>query len=259
VCHGGPLGTFRGLADELGAFESQFELVFHDYRGSGSSARATPDSYDFPHLADDLDQLRAHLGDDQIDVLAHSMGVMVVLHFALRHRASVRRIVLVGGSPISAKLMPWSMMRSLGPARLAQLLVRGLVYVIAWSWRPASPGRNHALLALSRVTGESRRELRRPMPHVPLSENDNTRRLQREFLRTDTTDVLDEIDRPTLVLYGDRDAVAVAGASRFSTLQDVEIKVLPGVGHEVFADAPELALATVRTFFGDLDEEELKT
>jgi pimeloyl-ACP methyl ester carboxylesterase len=254
VCHGGPLGTYAALADDLAALEGEFTLVFHDYRGSGTSASAVVDTYDFSHLADDLDQLRGHLGDEQIDVLAHSMGVPVALHFALRHRASVRRMVLVGGSPISAKRMPWTMMRTLGPARLANLWLRGFVFVVRWSWRRAAPGRDRALLGLSRVTGESRREFRNSARGGPLSANDNTRRLQHEFLQVDITDQLAEIDRPSLVLYGDRDAVAVAGAPRFTRLQNVEFKVLPDVGHEVFADAPDLALRSVRTFLEGSDQ-----
>ena len=52
VCHGGPLGTHEALAGDLGALEGEFTLVFHDYRGSGTSASAAPESYDFAHLAD---------------------------------------------------------------------------------------------------------------------------------------------------------------------------------------------------------------
>ncbi|MDP9333177.1 MAG: alpha/beta hydrolase [Actinomycetota bacterium] len=75
VCHGGPLGTHKALAGDLAALEDEFTLVFHDYRGSGASAFGAPETYDFAHLADDLEQLRDHLGHEQIDVLAHSMGV----------------------------------------------------------------------------------------------------------------------------------------------------------------------------------------
>src|SRR5260221_12322015 len=82
LCQGGPLGDSSGIAAELSPLADEFTLVAHDYRGSGASERAAPDTYDFEHLADDLDQLRAHLGDDRIDVVAHSMGVPMVLRFA---------------------------------------------------------------------------------------------------------------------------------------------------------------------------------
>jgi pimeloyl-ACP methyl ester carboxylesterase len=248
VCHGGPLGTYEALAGQLRPLEDELTLVFHDYRGSGASAAGAPRTYDFSHLADDLDQLRAFLGDQEIDVLAHSMGVAVALHYASRHRTSLRRLVLVGGTPLSAKLMPWAMMRALGPVRLAKTLMRGIVFVLWWSWRRGSAGRNQALLRLSRATGESRPELRRATPDIPLQDNDNTRRLQHRFLRVDVTDELGAIDRPTLVLYGDQDAVAVAGARRFRRLPNVEFEVLTRIGHEIFADAPELALSCIRAF-----------
>src|SRR5205809_1054853 len=112
LCHGGPLGDRRGLAAQLGGLQDQFMLVSHDYRGSGASSTAPTSTYDFEHLADDLDELRVHLGHEHVDVLAHSMGVPVALHFALRHSDSPRRIVLSGGTPLSASRMPWTMMRT---------------------------------------------------------------------------------------------------------------------------------------------------
>jgi pimeloyl-ACP methyl ester carboxylesterase len=115
-------------------------------------------------------------------------------------------------------------------------------------YRPASPGRNQALLALSRVVGESRGPVRHTAPRGPVRDNDNTRQLQHEFLQADVTAQLPNIEQPTLVLYGERDAIATAGAPRFTRLQHVEFKALPGVGHEVFEDAPTLALGPITAF-----------
>lgn len=121
LCHGGPIGDRRGLAAQVAALHDRFTLVSHDYRGSGASSTAAASTYDFEHLADDLDELRAHLGHDRVNVLAHSMGVPVALHYALRHPDSARRIVLTGGTPVSASRMPWIMMRTLGPRRRARV------------------------------------------------------------------------------------------------------------------------------------------
>jgi pimeloyl-ACP methyl ester carboxylesterase len=96
LCHGGPLGDRRGMAAQVAPLRDRFTLVSYDYRGSGASSTAPTSTYDFEHLADDLDELRVHLGHEHVDVLAHSMGVSVALHFALRHSHSARRIALAG-------------------------------------------------------------------------------------------------------------------------------------------------------------------
>jgi pimeloyl-ACP methyl ester carboxylesterase len=55
-CHGGPFGSYEVLAADLRPLEADFALVLHDYRGSGHSGTALSDTYDFSHLADDLER-----------------------------------------------------------------------------------------------------------------------------------------------------------------------------------------------------------
>jgi len=241
------MGDRRGLAAELSAMQDRFTLVSHDYRGSGASSTAPASTYDFEHLADDLDELRAHLGHERVDVLAHSMGVPVALHFALRHSDSAGRIVLSGGTPISPSRMPWTMMRTLGMRRLLEVQARELLYLAWWSRRAPSPGRDMALIRLSEATGRSDRPFRHARSE-PLHGNDNATHLQRAFLALDVTPHLDGISQPVLILYGERDAIAAAGAPKFSSIPHVEYAVLPRIGHEIYADAPQQSVQQVTAF-----------
>ena len=247
LCHGGPIGDRRGLVAQVAALQDRYTLVSHDYRGSGASSTANASTYDFEHLADDLDQLRVHLGHERVNVLAHSMGVPVALNFALRHPDSANRIVLTGGTPLSAAKMPWTMMRTLGVRRLLEVEARSLMYLVWWSWRASSPGRDMALIRLSEATGKSERPFRHQRSE-PMHGNDNASSLQRAFMGFDVTHDLDRIGQPVLVLYGERDAIAAAGASKFAALPHVENAVLPRIGHEIFADAPPQALERIEAF-----------
>ena len=86
VCHGGPSSVCDTLISDLAGLSPYFTLVFHDYRGSGQSSTAPGDTYTFPRLADDLEELRRHLKLGSVQVLAHSMGGLVAMEFALRAR-----------------------------------------------------------------------------------------------------------------------------------------------------------------------------
>lgn len=92
VCQGGPNNVCDTLIADLAPLTNTYTLIFHDYRGSGQSATAPAATYRFERLADDLDELRRHLGYESVAVLAHSMGWFVALQYALRHPASgIRR------------------------------------------------------------------------------------------------------------------------------------------------------------------------
>jgi pimeloyl-ACP methyl ester carboxylesterase len=49
----------------------------------------------FPALAEDVDELRGHLGLNRIDLLGHSAGAVVAQVYAARHPARLRKLVLV--------------------------------------------------------------------------------------------------------------------------------------------------------------------
>ena len=160
-CQGGPNNICDTIAADIAPLADSHTLVFHDYRGSGLSHSAPADTYRFERLADDLDELRQHLGFDSVSVLAHSMGGFVALHFALRHSDSCTRLALVGTTPCGAsRPMAIPVLRALGPLRTAKAAALGLRFVALWSWRRPSRERSVAMWAPMSVTQEARPELR---------------------------------------------------------------------------------------------------
>jgi pimeloyl-ACP methyl ester carboxylesterase len=255
VCHGGPSNVCETLARDLRELASSFTLVFHDYRGSGQSANAPPATYAFGRLADDLDELRRHLGLGPVPVLAYSMGGQVALEFALRRPEACTRLVLVGVTPtMTPKSIVVPMVRELGFVRTVRMVCLALWFLAAWSWRTPGPQRTAALYAPTLVTQEPRPELRARVaaahPELP-AQNDNARRLQREIASRDLRPLLDRIRCPVLVLYGSRDAMMVVGAGMFeAALPRVDVVRLPDVGHEVFVEEPGQAFHEIRSFLG---------
>ena len=98
---GPPLLVFNGTGADLrrkpGMFESplvgSFEVVCHDQRGLGQSAR--PDvRYTMADYAEDAEALLDHLGWMRCRILGISFGGMVAQEFAIRFADRVDRLVL---------------------------------------------------------------------------------------------------------------------------------------------------------------------
>ncbi|HVJ54325.1 MAG TPA: alpha/beta hydrolase [Aliidongia sp.] len=71
-------------------------LLFIDMRGSGGSSRpADRARMSQTVMADDIDQLRAALGLDTIDLMGHSDGGTIAIEYAERHPEHLRKLALI--------------------------------------------------------------------------------------------------------------------------------------------------------------------
>ena len=70
-----------------------YRVLAPDLRGLGDSARA-PDGYDTCNAAEDIHQLVAHLGCQQILLVGHDLGAWVAYAYAAAHPTEVSRLVV---------------------------------------------------------------------------------------------------------------------------------------------------------------------
>ncbi|MFG2332410.1 alpha/beta fold hydrolase [Streptomyces sp. NPDC048604] len=91
---GGPQDS-RYLSD-LGGLAAQRRLILLDLRGTGGSpAPEDPAAYRCDRLVDDVEALRAHLGLERLDLLAHCAGANVAAQYAARHPERLARLALI--------------------------------------------------------------------------------------------------------------------------------------------------------------------
>lgn len=92
---GGAMRASRYLGD-LGGLATGRTLILLDLRGTGDSAVPADEStYRADHQVADVEALRAHLGLERMDVLAHSAAGNLALLYAAAHPERLGRTVLV--------------------------------------------------------------------------------------------------------------------------------------------------------------------
>jgi pimeloyl-ACP methyl ester carboxylesterase len=92
---GGPARAAEYLGD-LGGLSQSRQLVLLDPRGVGLSADpADPATFRVDRLVDDVESLRAHLGLDRMDLLAHSAGSVLATLYAATHPDRLSALILV--------------------------------------------------------------------------------------------------------------------------------------------------------------------
>jgi len=246
VCHPGGPGIPALIFEDLGGLDADRTLILLNPRGVDGSDAAK--SYELEDYAADLDELRAHLGLERIDLLGHSAGGFASMVYAATNPARVRRLVLCGTfarfSPESRELFGRFLAEREGDPRFADA-------VAARRQREESPPEDEAELGLLALRGlpllfgrygeKEQAFLERAAAsgsgyHVPALTYFNERVAPTMDLRP----LLPRIEARTLVITGDQDPWGIGAVPELeSGLRDREVVVMPGIGHMPWVEEPD--------------------
>lgn len=215
----------------VGLYEDEFDCIRYDHRGSGRSA-APPWPTSMPELAGDAVRLLDALGIDSAHVYGLSMGGMVAQEMAIRFPDRVRGLVLgcsTAGGP-----------RAFRPTvREWQALLGAMAGGLREEGRPWLAG---ALFSpeFRRDHPDRVRELLRFFAAHRAPPHGATSHLLASVYH-DTVSRLHLIEAPTLVLHGERDAMAPIANARLiaGRIPNAELRIVPGAGHAYGLEAPE--------------------
>jgi proline-specific peptidase len=94
VGHPGGPGFSSLYLSDLAGLGDAFTLVLLDPRGTGgSSVPADARAYTTADYVADVEELRLHLGEEQLNILGHSHGGVVAIAYAAQHPTRTRRLV----------------------------------------------------------------------------------------------------------------------------------------------------------------------
>ncbi|WP_228992839.1 alpha/beta fold hydrolase [Streptomyces sp. DH8] len=250
---GGPMRASAYLG-ELGGLAARRQLVLLDLRGTGGSGvPEDPSTYRCDRLVDDVEALRAHLGLDRIDVLAHSAGADLALLYAARHPERLRTLTLVtpgvravGIVVTDQDLREAAELRRDEPwypeARAAQeALLAGGPFAELWpAVRPLTYGRwdetarAHAGTSVGQINAEARERYAEEGAFDPAV----------------TAAALRQVTAPVLVLAGEYDGhPSPHRATELAALfPEAEVTVQRGAGHFPWLDDAGAFARTVAAF-----------
>jgi pimeloyl-ACP methyl ester carboxylesterase len=217
----------------LPLYEDRFECIVYDHRGSGRSEKP-PLPTSMAELAGDAARLLDAIGVESAHVYGLSMGGMVAQEMAIRFPERVRGLVIgcaTSGGP-RAVLPTVRELGALGVSTVKALREPGRPWLSAAlfseEFRRERPERVRELL---RYFAKHRAPAYGALAHLMAS------------VYHDTTSRLHLIESPTLVMHGERDAMAPLANARLiaSRIPDAELAIVPGAGHAYGLERPELS------------------
>jgi len=231
--------TFRHLLASRALLERR--LIAFDQRGHGLSDKPTPrGSYATSALVDDVRDLMDALDVERADVLGHSLGGGVALHFTLAHRSRVRRLVLAAPIGITSVQLPrighWLTPRITD--RLASFLTPRLLTEIL----------------LRSTYGNPRRVSERDIDEYwAPSQFPDYYRAARALLEEFDWNALDtrqlaSLGHESLVILGTADRLIRGAESAATTIPKAKLVELDGAGHLGIEECAEEFNRAVRSF-----------
>jgi pimeloyl-ACP methyl ester carboxylesterase len=254
VCLPGGPGRAAEYLGDLGGMGRSRRLVLPDSRGVGSSADpADPATFRVDRLVEDVDSLRAHLGLEQMDLLAHSAGAILATLYAAAHPARVSRLMLITPG-----------LSAVGVEGTDEELTAVIERRAAQPWYPAARSAFGKISAGDRTIPAFLAS--RPLfygrwdeaaeAHAGLGIAERHAAARTGFFDGVELDVpaikasLAKVTAPVLLCAGDQDPLvtpAMVGAAA-PFLNDATVIVVPGTGHFPWIDDPAAFTTAIEAF-----------
>ncbi len=221
----------------------RYRVIAPDLPGFGESGRLPNQTYDYAAQTVRLKEWLDALGLDRVHLAGNSMGGTIAVLFAIAYPQRVASVALIGA--------PHGI-RSPQPSAMDRLIDVGKAPLVA---HDAAEFRQMMDLVFAKPPF-----LPYPILHATqqtaLRNADSNMRLWRAQLKDRY--LLDaritEVQRPTLILWGEKDQVFDASGAQVlrSRMQAARIEVLPDLGHLPMMEAPGATAQSYASFLGTL-------
>jgi pimeloyl-ACP methyl ester carboxylesterase len=246
-------GNWTAWLETLPALARDHRVIAVDLPGFGASPPGS-DGISIPGYARTLERFLDHLGLDDVVLMGSSLGGWVSAELTLRSPGRVRGLVLIDAAGIvptrAERFKAVSMMRGaelgapLAPRFRAAIASRPGLRKLALKYTVADPTRLAADLVYM------------ALPTAPDPGFGPAFVAARRSWSDAWCDQLTEIDCPTLIVWGEEDALLPLrhGREWARRIRGSELQVIPGAGHLPMLERPVLVNPILRRFVGRLGE-----
>lgn len=252
--HGGPSLEHGYLLPQMEALAQDYQLIFYDQRTCGKST-AMPDSstITLDGFIEDIESIRKALKLEKVNILGHSWGGFLAMHYAMRYPDNLKKLLLinsVGASSaqkieeqvmINKRKMPWD--------SLARIKI---IQSEAFKKRQAFAFEDMFRLSFKRTFFDTllvdSLTLSLPADFGARSTHLFTH-LAKDIMAYEFYGDLKKITVPTLILYGDYDPLSeIAGKDLANNITNSELVILKDCGHFPYIEKPALFFESIRRF-----------
>jgi proline iminopeptidase len=261
MVHGGPGAGINSILPAVEPLADDFVLVFYDQRGGGrSTLPADTALLHADYFVADLEAVRRHFRLDRLKIFAHSFGSVLVASYAKRHPERVERMVFHGATgPQRARAARIARAAAPSPDTALSNRATGLLRTLldGTASDPVATCREYEAIGrrLSALRGEpttwTGSTCEAPAEAVRYYYRHTAQYAPRTFGDWDFTSGLERVSAPLLVVYGQRDSLALPVQRAWAAaVPHGRLLRVPGAGKAAITDRPDLVISAVTTFFG---------
>ncbi|MBL6448149.1 proline iminopeptidase-family hydrolase [Fulvivirga sp. 29W222] len=253
VVHGGPVLDHSYFLPQFNELAKDHQLIFYDQRACGkSSIEVDTSSMSIAGFVDDIEQLRTSLKLEKIDLLGHSWGGLLAMHYAIKYPQNLDHLILSNSMPASTE--GWQAEEQQLASRITKedsLSRAAIIHSEEMKNRSASAIKK--LMMLSFKTQFHNKNLLDSL-NLYIPEDFMDRSAKFSYLGKDLTDFdlyngLKDVSVPTLIIYGeDEPAATLSGKALESSIPQAQLLVIPKCGHFPFVEQPDVYFQGIKQF-----------
>lgn len=264
VIHGGPGAGIHSVLPSVKPLAQKYVLVFYDQRGGGKSELPVDTTKLQPqYFVEDLEAVRQHFKLEQMNIVAHSFGSVLVAQYAQKYPNHLKRIVFHGATgpdlqqelqlrSEKAKLTPPSPDTTLSnrASQLLQNLLQGTASDPVETCREYEDINKKLALAQGDTITYQGTTCNAPSEAVRYYYRYTAQLAPRYYEGWNFTTGLEKLTAPLLVVYGEEDSLMIpAQRSWISAVPNGRLLLVPNADKAAFSDNPNFVFPAIETFF----------
>lgn len=245
-------GAFFG--DFIEQFEDNTYIVLWNYRGHGQSESPKDKSHlNIDYCVSDLETLMRHLKIRHAIHIGFSLGVQVIIEYALKHPKMTDGLIFISGT--AGKVLDTfhnnSMLKSVFPF-LYYLLLNKKAEISKIMQNLVSTKFIYTVASLTEIDGRLIKKdvFNRYLKHLSVMDMEAFARLLSSAADHDAWDRIGGLRHPTLIICGTRDTFTPIQVSErmYEIIPGAQLSRIRGATHSLLAEQPELINLRIERF-----------